>query len=385
MSAPSKIYDRKNPFLASIKERYSLCNPGSKKNTYHLVLDLKDSGISYAVGDSVAIFPQHDPELVDRTLKILNASGNEVIVDKRSQETLPLHAFLTTKVAITTVSRKLYTETAARQLQADKKAQLSYLLQSENQPLLKAYLEKHGLWEFLAEHSEVKWNLQELCDSLMPLLPRFYSIASSMKAVGNEMHLTVALPHALAETEVKRGVCTHYLCHLAPLNEPVIPLYIQAHHGFTLPENIHAPMIMIGPGTGIAPFRAFMQERTALKAPGKNWLFFGEWHRAHNFFYEGYWKELEAQGHLRLDAAFSRDQEQKIYVQHLLHEKGEEVFEWLQNGASLFVCGDAHRMAKDVEKTLKHIVSTHGNLDEPETEKYFKTLKSEKRYLRDVY
>ncbi|EFB41197.1 MULTISPECIES: sulfite reductase [Parachlamydia] len=385
MSTPSKIYDRKNPFLATIKERYSLCNPGSKKNTYHLVLDLKDSGISYAVGDSVAIFPQHDVELVDQTLQILNASGDEIVFDKRAQETLPLRTFLTTKAAITTVSRKLYTETAARQLDADKKAQLDYFLQSENQPLLKSYLEEHGLWEFLEEHQEVQWDLQELCNCLMPLLPRFYSIASSMKAVGEEMHLTVALPHTLTDEQIKRGVCTHYLCHLAPLNESVVPLYVQAHHGFTTPENIHAPMIMIGPGTGIAPFRAFMQERMAQNAPGKNWLFFGEWHRAHNFFYEGYWRDLEAKGNLRLDAAFSRDQEQKIYVQHLLLEKGAEVFEWLQNGATLFVCGDAHQMAKDVEKTLKQIVSTHGKLDEAETEKYLKTLKSEKRYLRDVY
>lgn len=377
------IYDRKNPFLAKIKARYSLCAPGSQKNTYHLVLDLMDSGISYSVGDSVAIYPQNDPEVVSGTLSAIGKEAEAMILDKRSQQLCTLHTFLQNKAAITTLSRKLFTETAARQPNLDKKNRLNSLLEDPAQ--LKAYLETTDLASFLLEHSEIEWEIQELCDFLMPLLPRFYSIASSMKAVGNEIHLTIALPQHHKDNKFKRGVCTYYLCQQAPLNEAIIPLYIQPNHGFTLPNNPSSSLIMIGPGTGIAPFRAFMQERDLQGATGKNWLFFGEWNRSCHFFYEDYWKDLESKGKLRLSLAFSRDQEHKVYVQHQLLEQGLEVFEWLRSGATLFVCGDANRMAKDVEKALLDIFKIHGQFNDTEAEKYLKLLRSEKRYLRDIY
>jgi sulfite reductase (NADPH) flavoprotein alpha-component len=383
MSLSAPIFDRKNPYQAKIKERYSLCHPSSPKNTYHLVLDLKDSSLTYQVGDSVAIFPQHDPLLVDHTLDALRASGDELIIDKRTQLTLSLRTFLRTKAAITTVSRKLFTETAKKHPDPAKAATLTALL--ENAPQLKEYLEKTDLGTFLKEHAEVKWECQDLCDHLMPLLPRFYSISSSMKAVGEEMHLTVAIPAYADPFQRALGVCTHYLCHLAIVGETNIPLYIQPHHGFTLPENSASPVIMVGPGTGIAPFRAFMQEREMLKAPGKNWLFFGEWNRSHHFFYEDYWRELENSGKLRINAAFSRDQEHKVYVQHHLEAHGAEIFNWIESGASFFVCGDAHKMAKDVESTLLSIFRLHGNFSEIEADKYLKALRVSKRYLRDVY
>jgi len=377
------IFDRKNPYHAKIKERYSLCHPASPKNTVHLVLDLKDSGLTYQVGDSVAIFPQHDVLLVDHALEALQISGNELILDKRTQESLSLRSFLQTKAAITTLSRKLFIETAKRHPDSTKAAKLTALL--ENSPLLKEYLEKTDLGTFLKEHPEVKWETQDLCDQLMPLLPRFYSISSSMKAVGEEMHLTIAIPSYENPFQRALGVCTHYLCHLANLHEANIPLYVQPHHGFTLPENSALPVIMVGPGTGIAPFRAFMQEREMQNATGKNWLFFGEWNRSHHFFYEDYWKELENSGKLRINAAFSRDQEHKVYVQHHLEAHGAEVFNWIENGASFFVCGDAHQMAKDVEGTLLSIFKCHGGFSEAEADKYLKTLRASKRYLRDVY
>ena len=205
-----------------------------------------------------------------------------------------------------------------------------------------------------------------------------------MQAVGNEVHLTVALLKYTHQGIVRTGVCTQYLCEQAPLYESVIPIYVQPHHGFTLPSE-QVPIIMIGPGTGIAPFRAFMQERAAKQASGNNWLFFGECHRTHHFFYESFWTDLIDQGKLRLDAAFSRDQEHKVYVQHRMLEQGSEILNWLDQGAHLYVCGDAQRMAKDVEHALLQIFQMHGNKSEEESKQYLKALRTEKRYLRDVY
>ena len=206
-----------------------------------------------------------------------------------------------------------------------------------------------------------------------------------MKTVGREVHLTIALIHYDTNGHKRRGVCTHYLCELAPVNQPLIPVYIQPHHGFTLPANPDVPIIMIGPGTGVAPFRAFMQERMAIGAKGKNWLFFGERNQISDFFYEDYWSQLISEEKLVMHTAFSRDQENKIYVQHRMMEQGAELFAWLKEGAYLYVCGDAKNMAKDVEAALLQIIQKHGSLDEQATKQFLKQLRQEKRYLRDVY
>jgi sulfite reductase (NADPH) flavoprotein alpha-component len=181
------------------------------------------------------------------------------------------------------------------------------------------------------------------------------------------------------------GVCTDYLCRRVPLHAEVVPVYINPHRGFTLPEDKHTPIIMIGPGTGIAPFRAFMQEREVLDAAGKNWLFFGEWNRFHHYFYEDFWSSLEQKGKLRVDLAFSRDQKDKIYVQHRMIENGKEIYRWLQEGAYFYVCGDASNMAKDVEAALQKILINEGGLSEEQSREYIKALRKEGRYLRDVY
>ncbi|MBA3816418.1 MAG: sulfite reductase, partial [Parachlamydiaceae bacterium] len=211
------------------------------------------------------------------------------------------------------------------------------------------------------------------------------SIASSMMAVGEQVHLTVSELQYETNGHQRHGICTHFLCQLAPLKENVVPIYLQASNGFTLPADSSTPIIMVGPGTGVAPFRAFLQERVAQGATGLNWLIFGECHQAFNFYYEDYWQELVNEGHLRLDTAFSRDQEHKIYVQHRLMEHGAEIFALLQKGAVFYVCGDAHRMAKDVDAALHYIAQKYGELDEPAAKAFIKQLKAEKRYLRDVY
>lgn len=385
MTQASSQYHRANPFLATIKERYSLCKPGSKKNTQHIVIDLANSGITYRVGDSIGIAPRNDPILVQDTIQAMKAQGDEIVFEKLSGVAWGLRDYLTQKANLNDVSKKLLVELCHKQTNLSKKAFLESLLEESNKEALKKYLAERHLWDFLMENEETVFAPQELSQLFMPLLPRLYSISSSMKAVGEEVHLTVAQVEYETNGHFRKGVCTYYLCALAPLHEPVVPVYIQPAHGFTLPESPDVSIIMIGPGTGVAPFRAFMQERMSMEAVGKNWLFFGECHRDHHYFYEDFWSSLSQQGKLRLEAAFSRDQEHKIYVQHRMLEHGAELFRWLEEGAHLYVCGDAQRMAKDVEAVLFEIVQTHGSCDDLAAKNYVKRLRAEKRYLRDVY
>lgn len=386
MSVMDITYSKENPFVAPITARYRLNHPGSDKGTYHLVLDLKDSNVRYSVGDSVAILPDNDPSEVTSTLHVLNANSDLPIVDKRSGTTYSLLHYLTRKGNISSPSKTLL-KTLLERLPTTslQRPALETLLSDGNKPALVEYLDSHSVWEVLKQHSEAPLTPQELCDLLPPLLPRFYSIASAMAHVGEELHLTVAHRVFTLSGKQRRGVCTDFLCERAPLNTPCIPLYIQPTHSFSLPEDNSIPIIMIGPGTGVAPFRAFLQERIASNVAGPHWLFFGERKQQHDFLYGDYWKELEAQGCLRLDTAFSRDQENKVYVQHRMLEKGAELWSWLQQGAHLYVCGDASKMAKDVEATLLTIVQEQGSLDKASASAFIKKLRADKRYLRDVY
>lgn len=378
-------YDKTNPYLASLTERYSLCRSGSKKNTYHLILDLKGSGIQYEVGDSIAIFPTYETEIVSRLIKRLGASGAEPIIDKQSGATYSLHDYLAKKANLGDVSRKLIGEIAKRQTNLQKKEQLEFLISEGQKEALKNFQATHEVWDTLEENFEVVFSPQELCQLLQPLLPRFYSIASSMASVGEEVHLTVAEVVYETNSQQRRGVCTHFLCNTAPLHERSIPIYIQSSHGFAPPSQGEAAAVMIGPGTGVAPFRAFMQEREAKGAEGKNWLFFGEWHRDHHFYYEMEWERHIQAGRLRVDTAFSRDQEHKVYVQHRMLENGAELFALMETGGHFYVCGDAQKMAKDVDAALHQIVEKHAVCSPQAAKDYIKQLKSAKRYLRDVY
>ncbi|MBA3721614.1 MAG: sulfite reductase [Parachlamydiaceae bacterium] len=382
----SNFYTKQNPYFASIKERYNLSKPGSKKNTQHLVLDLKGSDLKYEVGDSIGIFPHHDPELVLKTLNAMKTTGNEHVHTKQTQEQMLFFDFLMKKANITDISPKLFKETHHRQKNSEKKHQLELLLQEDNREAFKHYISEHEVWDFLLGHEEVEFTPQEFADLLMPMLPRFYSISSSQKLVGEEVHLTVAPLEYESRGHKRRGVCTHYLCSMIELHNPIIPVFIQPSHGFKPPEDINAPIIMIGPGTGIAPFRAFMQERVLFhNSHGKHWLFFGEWNRDYDFFYEEDWNHFASRSNLKLALAFSRDQNHKIYVQHKMLDHGEELFEWLEGGAYFYVCGDAQQMAKDVELALHSIIQEYGLMDAQASKEYIKKLRHQKRYLRDVY
>lgn len=380
------IYHKQNPFISAIKERYSLCKPGSDKNIQHITLDLRGSGLQYQVGDSIGIFPTHDPVVVARTLAAMHATGNESVqLKSNNNESFSLLECLTRRCSLTAVSPKLLKEVALRQPNAEKRQHLEHLLEDAHYHEMKAYLEKHELWDFLLAHQEVHWTAQELVDLLMPMLPRFYSISSSQKYVGDEVHLTVATVSYESNGHQRQGVCTHYLCELAQMEQQEVPVFIQPAHDFRLPEHHDTPLIMIGPGTGVAPFRAFMQERVFHGSQGKHWLFFGERSRHHNFLYEDEWSHFQTKGHLRVDLAFSRDQDNKVYVQDRMRESSSELFQWLQNGAHLYVCGDAKRMAKDVDATLLGIIQEQGALDAGGAKEYVKKLRQQKRYLRDVY
>ena len=384
MSHNNSPYDKSNPFYSRIKERYSLCKPGSKKNTQHVILDLKGSGIRYDTGDSVAVIPVNDDDQVERSLHAMRATGDELVTEKNTEKCWTFRDFLKHKANLATLSKKFVSELHQRQTSDSKKRLFDDVLKEGHKQILANYVEIHQIWDALLENPEVNFTPQELCHLMMPLLPRFYSIASSQKVCDEEVHLTIASLEYVSNDHLRHGVCTRYLLHTNKIDDPVIPIYIQPSHGFKLPENTSVPIIMVGPGTGVAPFRSFMQERIK-DGSEKNWLFFGEWNRAYNFFYEEEWMQWEAAGKLRLDLAFSRDQEHKVYVQHRMLQNASEIFRWLQEGAVFYVCGDAHRMAKDVDAALHQIIREQGAHDDAGVKQYIKRLRAEKRYLRDIY
>ncbi len=371
----SMIIDRLHPFPAKIKERFLLTKPGSSKTTFHVVLDLKDSHITFKVGDAMGIYPHNDPLTTQRILQLLHASPEAPIIHPRTQETLSLKTFLSEKVNLARL-------TSGFMKLIPHNTKIKALL--EDKTSLLEYCHTHDVLDFLTEFKDEKISLQDLCNQFSPLLPRFYSIASSPKHSPEEIHLTVSLTSYEHKGEVRKGVASNFLCYLAEKTTP-IPSYIQATPHFTLPEDPKASIIMVGPGTGVAPFRAFLQERLALNAPGKNWLFFGERNSHLDFFYEDFFQSLVDQKKLTLTTAFSRDQEQKIYVQHKLLEQGKEIWQWLQEGAFFYICGDADPMAKDVEAALVSITERYGNFSEHEAREYLKHLRAEKRLLVDVY
>lgn len=359
-------YSRTHPYLSKIKSRYCLTLPGSNKKTHHVVIDLGDSGIEYAVGDSLGIYPENHPEVVAKTLHVLQSDPLYPIADKKTGNTLPLEEHLKTKTNLRAVNRKLAEFAGCGSM-------------------TKEELEQYEVWDFMEIFLKEPPSPQEFCDMAMPLLPRLYSIASSQRLYPKEVHLTVVPLHYKTRGILRYGVATDFLCYQAEVEKTQFGIYRQPHHGFTVPEDLSTDMIMVGPGTGVAPFRAFMQERMALGSPARHWLFFGEWNRATDFFYEEEWKAIGERVNLRVDTAFSRDQAEKVYVQHLLKEHSKEIFEWLTRGAIFYVCGDADQMAKDVDRVLHEIIKENTGWEDVAVKDHVKKLRADKRYLRDIY
>ncbi len=372
-------YTKEKPYHTYLKKRYLLNKKGSTKECYHLQLA---NELSFIPGDSVGILPHNDPVLIQKIAPYLNAPLEKVFFSSRYQKNFPLQEFLTTKANLSKITPSLFKWLLEF---SPLKKTLSHLLLPENKFSLSIYLQERQIWDLFIDLQVPPLEPADFCDKLLPQLPRFYSIASSPKMYPDEIHLIVSALSYTSSGHPRHGVASHFLCHLAEIQKTPIPIYIQPSNGFTLPLDEDASLIMIGPGTGVAPYLAFMQERESSISAGKNWLFFGERNEAADFYYQDYWQKLQQRGKLTLTCAFSRDQQEKIYVSHRLLEHGEKVWEWLENGAYLYVCGDATKMARDVDLALQEIIKIHGNLSEGEALHHLRSLRQNKRYLIDVY
>ncbi len=381
MTSTPIVYSRKKPFPARLIENRRLNLAGSEKETRHYVLSLSGSGLGYEVGDSIGVFAQNDPELVDQILQALRFNGDEAVTNKEG-ESFTIRNGLLRNFQITQPSRQFLEAIAQRSEGTD---ELKELLQSDRTQELEHYLWGMEVIDFLIDRPSIQFTAQEFATTLRKLQPRLYSIASSLKAFPESVHLMIATVRYESHGRQRKGVASTYLAErVGP--EGGIPVFVHVAKGFRLPQDPSTPIIMIGPGTGVAPFRAYLQERHATGAPGRNWLFFGEQRYKCDFFYQEELEYFQKAGLLtRLTTAFSRDQAHKIYVQHRLLENSKDIYTWLEEGAHLYVCGDAARMAKDVDVALHQIVATEGGKTPEQAAEYIEALRKEKRYKKDVY
>ncbi|MEM7671946.1 MAG: sulfite reductase subunit alpha [Verrucomicrobiota bacterium] len=373
-------WTKKNPFPAKILKNETLTDPKSSKETRHYEISLEGSDITYEVGDALGVIPTNCPVLVD---EIISALGVDPLanVTVSEGESKPLRDALFSDFEIKTPSKELLAAVAERS--ADKK--LNELLDPSKKKELTDFLWGKDSIDLLLDYHTAVFTAEEFVALLKRVQPRLYSISSSIAKHLGEVHLTVASVRYESNGRDKKGVCSTFLADRVSADTDIL-CYPAPNKNFGVPADENAPMIMVGPGTGVAPFRAFLEERDIRKSPGKNWLFFGERNRASDFFYEDELTDLQERGVLtRLDLAFSRDQEAKIYVQDRMRENGKELYQWLEEGGYFFVCGDAYRMAKDVDKALLDIVAEHGGKSEEAAQKYVQELSKAKRYVRDVY
>lgn len=378
-------YTKDNPLPAKLLENRVLNKDGSSKDTRHVVIDIAGSGLSYSVGDSMGIFASNRPQLVDEMIEVLGATGNEPVLPARLTAPISLREALTSKLSLAGPTKKALEVLAAKTTDSREKTQLEALLAPGAEALREEFLGQREYIDLLEEFPGAKLAPQELVDLMRRLMPRLYSIASSPKMYPGQVHLTVAPVRYESNGRRRYGVCSTFLADRATRRKTPIPVFIAESH-FGLPEDLSKDVIMVGPGTGVAPFRAFMQERVATQATGRNWLFFGDQHEKTDYLYGDEWKRWLADGRLaRVDLAFSRDQAQKIYVQDRMREAAAELWSWLQGGAHFYVCGDAHRMAKDVDAALQQIIAQQSGMDATQAADYVKAMKKEKRYQRDVY
>jgi sulfite reductase (NADPH) flavoprotein alpha-component len=382
---PFSAYTKDNPLPAKLLENRVLNKDGSGKDTRHLVVDIAGSGLTYHVGDSLGVYASNRPQLVDEIVELLGATGNEPVTPPRLPGPLSLREALTSKLSLAGPTRKILETLAATTTDPQEKARLDALLAPGAEELRETFLGQREYIDLLEEFPAGKLTPQELVDHLRRLMPRLYSIASSPLLYPGQVHLTVAPVRYESNGRRRYGVCSTFLADRVTRRKTPIPVFVAESH-FGLPDDLTKDVIMVGPGTGVAPFRAFAQERVATRAPGRNWLFFGDQHEATDYLYGDEWKRLLAEGSMaRVDLAFSRDQAQKVYVQDRMRESAAELWSWIKGGAHFYVCGDAHRMAKDVDSALHEIIATNGALGPEEAILYVKQMKKDKRYQRDVY
>ncbi len=376
--APDKPkWNRKNPYPAPTVENRLLSGSGSDKEIRHFAFDLEASGLTYEAGDALGVIPQNNAELVATLIERLGAKP-DTEVDGFDAE---LGHLLCYQFEIATPSKDLIATIAERSGDDE----LCSIVANGDKEALDAFLWGRDTLDLLNLDDKLVVSVEEFLKLSRPLQHRAYSISSSPKAHGSEVHLTVAAVRWDFDGRPHRGVCSTFLADDVAEGDNV-PVFVSPNRAFRPPENDDVPMIMVGPGTGIAPFRAFLEERRERGAKGRNWLFFGDQHRADDFIYEDEIGAMSADGLLtRLDLAFSRDQKEKIYVQNRMRENGKALFSWLEEGGYFYVCGDATRMARDVDTALAELIAEHGGLSDDGAAEYVGNLKREKRYLRDVY
>jgi sulfite reductase (NADPH) flavoprotein alpha-component len=383
--APS-LYSRKNPFLAELTRHDRLTGAGSLKDTRHFVLNLAQSGLSYTPGDSLGAFARNSPELVDEVIALLGFDPEAAVNDPKGQTTTLRQALLRDYTA-NRANRKIMTGLAERVPQGEQRNRLMELV--DNSDALSEYIDTRDYVDILKEFDEARFESPAAFLSLLsPVVPRLYSIASSFQAHPGEVHLCITVVRYETHGRAKKGLASGFFADHSDMFVKNIPVYVQESRTFRLPKDGAADIIMCGPGVGLAPFRAFLEQRVLEGATGRNWLFFGEQHRATDFLYGDELLDYQRKGKLhRLDLAFSRDQSYKIYVQNRMQEQAKELWAWLHEGAYFYVCGDARHMAKDAHQTLIEIAQKQGGLSAEAAAEYVNVtlMKTEKRYLRDVY
>lgn len=374
-------YSRKNPFPAKLTVNQKLTADGSNKDTRHLEISLEGSGLTYEVGDSLGVFAKNDPDLVEAIIKNQEFTGHEQVAGHDGR-IISIREALTTDYIISEPAKQILQALPEKDPSA---AFLTDMLDPGQRGSLEEYLWGRDILDLLEEFPVAKFTPEEFVKVLRKLQPRLYSIASSQKAVGENVHLTLAVVRYTPKfsDRLRKGVCSTFL---AERTEGTVPVFTHTAKHFRVPEDPATATIMVGPGTGIAPFRAFLQERKATGATGQNWLFFGEQHEGSDFFYRDEFQGYQNDGVLtKLTTAFSRDQAEKIYVQHRILEHAEELFAWFEAGAIFYICGDAKNMARDVDAALHTVIERAGGKSPEEAKEYIEALKKAKRYRKDVY
>ncbi len=372
-------YDRHHPYMALVFENINLNGRGSDKKTHHLELSIENSGLSFEPGDAVAVIPNNASEWVAELIETLRLAADELVETPKG--TFPLDQALKEVYEITSLTPAF----VERYAHLSQDSGLKRLSLPENRRELLEFIRGRWIVDLLWEFPVPGLTAQEFCACLRPMQPRLYSIASSQAAYPDELHLLVAVVEYQVNGKMRQGIASSYLAERVKVGDR-IPIYIETNKHFRLPKDPNAPIIMIGPGTGVAPFRAFLQEREVSGAKGENWLFFGERRFRTDFLYQVEWQKWLKSGLLtRMDVAFSRDGPEKTYVQHRMLEQARELYAWLEEGAYFYVCGDASRMAQDVHQALIEVVQKQGGYSRERAEEYVKALQQEKRYLKDVY
>ncbi len=375
------LYSRKRPFYATLSHLRLLNHPLSTKENLHITLDLEGSGIEYSVGSSFGLYPENCPQKVEAILLALQIDPNHIVYDKRNEGSLTLRAFLAKKVnlqSVTSAHLNLVIPSHSRH------AEVKQILSTKEELL--SYTSSRDLLSFIQDFWNPSLELQHLCDACSPLLPRYYSVASSQKLVGNKVDLMVAsFSYPFAGREEK-SVTASFLKERCAIGQSKVGLFLMENPHFSLPMDRRTKVILIGPGTGLAALRGFLQERE-MQDPltGGNWLFTGDRNRSTDFYYQEELLEWEKSGFLKLSLAFSRDQEGKHYVQDEMKKHAAELWHWINEGAHIYICGDAKRMARDVTLALHEIALEEGGLSEDEAKNFFRHLKKGKRFCQDVY